>query len=101
LSQNAKPADAASGAKVQDLHAIATTAGMPVGFADPWGLPATAIYGTPNGDDNGIPGQPMGTPSAASGAHYGQAATQGSGTRDSGGETLSPPSNGTPYGKPY
>ncbi len=100
LSQAAKPADAA-GAKVQDLHAIAKQDGMPPGFADPWGLPATAIYGTPNGDDNGIPGQPMGTPPPGAGAHYGQAATQGSGARDSGGETLAPPSNGTPYGKPY
>ena len=25
---------------------------MPAGFADPWGLPSTAVYGTPNGDDN-------------------------------------------------
>jgi mono/diheme cytochrome c family protein len=101
LSQNAKPSDEAAGAQVKDLHAIAKDAGMPVGFADPWGLPSTAIYGTPNGDDNGIPGQTMGTPSAGSGAHYGQAATQGSGARDSSGEPLAPVSNGTPYGKPY
>jgi hypothetical protein len=101
LSQEAKPSDEAAGAQVKDLHAIAKDAGMPPGFADPWAVPATATYGTPNGDDNGIPGQPMGTPSAGSGAHYGQAATQGSSGRDSGNEILAPASNGTPYGKPY
>jgi mono/diheme cytochrome c family protein len=101
LSQNAKPSDAADGAHVEDLHAIAKEVGMPAGFADPWALPSTAIYGTPNGQDNGIPGQPMGTPPAGSGAHYGQGATQNSGQRDSGGEPTAPVSNGTPYGKPY
>jgi mono/diheme cytochrome c family protein len=101
LSQNAKTSDEAAGAQVKDLHAIAKDAGMPPGFADPWGLPSTAIYGTPNGDDNGIPGQEAGKPLPGSSAHYGQAATQGSGARDSGGETLAPASNGTPYGKPY
>ena len=101
LSQDAKPGDVASGGHVQDLHSIAGDAGMPPGFADPWALPTTAIYGTPNGEDNGIPGQPMGTPPPGSGAHKGQAATQGSGQRDSGGEPTAPVSNGTPYGKPY
>jgi hypothetical protein len=56
LSQNAKPADVAGG-HPQDLHEIAKEQGMPPGFADPWGLPSTAIYGTPNNQDNGIPGQ--------------------------------------------
>jgi mono/diheme cytochrome c family protein len=55
LSQNAKPSDVAAGQHVQDLHAIAQQDGMPPGFADPWALPATAVYGTPNGSDNGIP----------------------------------------------
>jgi mono/diheme cytochrome c family protein len=100
LSQDAKPGDVASGGHVQDLHSIAHDAGMPPGFADPWALPATAIYGTPNGQDNGIPGQPMGTPPTGAKAHYGQAATQNSGQRDSGGEPTVPVSNGTPYGKP-
>jgi len=27
-------------------------------LADPWTLPATAIYGTPDNQDHGIPGQP-------------------------------------------
>jgi hypothetical protein len=101
LSQDAKPSDVAGGAHVEDLHAIAHDLGMPNGFADPWGLPSTAIYGTPNNEDNGIPGQPMGTPPAGAGAHYGQGATQNSGQRDSGGEPIAPVTNGTPYGKPY
>lgn len=100
LSQNAKPTDVDGGAHVEDLHSIAKDLGMPVGFADPWGLPSTAVYGTPNNDDNGIPGQPMGTPPAGAGAHYGQEATQNSGQRDSGGEPGAPLNNGTPYGKP-
>ena len=101
LSQDAKPSDVAPGGRVQDLHAIAKDLGMPNGFADPWALPSTAVYGTPNGEDNGIPGQPMGTPPAGVGAHYGKAATQNSGQSDSGGEPAAPVSNGTPYGKPY
>jgi len=61
LSQNAKQADVAAGQHVQDLHDIAKDEGMQPGFADPWGLPSTAIYGTPNNQDNGIPGQNIGT----------------------------------------
>jgi mono/diheme cytochrome c family protein len=62
LSQAAKPSDVASGGHVEDLHAIAKDQGMQPGFADPWALPSTAVYGTPNGDDNGIPGQTTSTP---------------------------------------
>jgi mono/diheme cytochrome c family protein len=76
LSQDAKQSDIASGGHVEDLHAIAKDAGMPSGFADPWSLPQTAIYGTPNNQDNGIPGQPIGAASPAASAHYGQAAMQ-------------------------
>ena len=57
LSQNAKPSDVAAGQHVQDLHDIAKDEGLQPGFADPWALPATAVYGTPNNQDNGIPGQ--------------------------------------------
>jgi hypothetical protein len=100
LSQNATAADVASGGHVQDLHSIAKDQGMPPGFADPWALPSTAVYGTPNNEDNGIPGQ--GTNALpGSGAHYGKAAGSGSGQRDTGGEMVAPSSNGTPYGKPY
>ena len=62
LSQNATPADVPAGAHPQDLHAIAHDQGMPPGFADPWGFPATAVYGTPNGEDNGIPVQSNAAP---------------------------------------
>ncbi|HEY1741699.1 MAG TPA: cytochrome c [Granulicella sp.] len=65
LSQNAKRSDVAAGQHVQDLHDIAKDEGMQPGFADPWGLPSTAIYGTPNNQDNGIPGQNLGTAPAA------------------------------------
>jgi len=65
LSQNAKQADVAAGQHVQDLHDIAKDEGLQPGFADPWGLPSTAIYGTPNNQDNGIPGQNIGTAPAA------------------------------------
>ncbi len=90
LSQNAKQTDVASGAHPEDLHKIATEAGMPTGFADSWGLPGTAIYGTPNGEDNGIPGQGTGSGapagSGANKAHYGQAATGNGGNRNSNGQ---------------
>src|ERR1700753_106307 len=62
LSQNAKQGDVAPGQNVQSLHDIATGKGMD-GLDQPWGLPATAVYGTPNGEDNGIP--QAGTPQAA------------------------------------
>jgi mono/diheme cytochrome c family protein len=90
LSQNAKPSDVASNAHVQDLHAIAHDKGFLPGFADPWPQPATAVYGTPDKQDHGVPSQPVGTASPASGAHFGQAATQNSGTRDSGAEQPQP-----------
>ena len=66
LSQDAKQADVPAGQHVEDLHQIANEQGMPPGFADPWGMPATAVYGTPNGQDNGIPG--LGTTTAPAGA---------------------------------
>lgn len=54
LSQDAKPTDVPAGKHPVDLHEIANTQGMPPGFADPWAgkdaLPATAVYGTPNGE---------------------------------------------------
>ncbi len=84
LSQNAKQADIASGQHPQDLHEIATQQGMPPGFADPWALPATAVYGTPNNQDNGIPGMGNNAPAGAF-AHDSAAATSNSGTRNSGG----------------
>ena len=67
LSQDAKQSDVASGATVEPLGAIAEREGFPKQFADEWALPKTAIYGTPNNQDNGIPGQLMNpAPGAAS-----------------------------------
>ncbi len=55
LSQNAKPGDAAAGAQVESLPNIAEREGLPTNFGSDWGLPRTAVYGTPNNQDNGIP----------------------------------------------
>jgi cytochrome c553 len=54
LSQNATQADVAPGKHVQQLSDIAEHDGLPGTFADEWTLPATAVYGTPNGTDNAI-----------------------------------------------
>jgi hypothetical protein len=57
LSQNATAADVA-GHQTKSLSDIANEQGLEPGFAKPWKLPPTAdVYGTPNGQDNGIPGQ--------------------------------------------
>jgi mono/diheme cytochrome c family protein len=57
LSQNATAADT-GGQQTKSLSDIAHDQGLPPGFAQPWVLPATAdVYGTPNNQDNGIPGQ--------------------------------------------
>jgi len=55
LSQNAKPADAASGAQIESLSNVAVREGLPPNFGNEWVLPKTAVYGTPNNQDNGIP----------------------------------------------
>ncbi len=54
LSQNAKPADAPTGAKVEALKDIASEEGLEPRALN-WALPQTAVYGTPNNEDNGIP----------------------------------------------
>ena len=55
LSQRATQADVASGAHVESLDSITEREGFPKGFAYEWGLPATAVHGTPNGEDYNIP----------------------------------------------
>jgi hypothetical protein len=57
LSQNAKPADAPAGAQVESLSNIAEREGFSANFANDWALPPTAVYGTPNNQDNGIPAE--------------------------------------------
>jgi hypothetical protein len=61
LSQNAKPEDAAPGAQVESLEDVAAGQGLPANFAADWALPSTAVYGTPNNQDNGIPTEQPGT----------------------------------------
>jgi hypothetical protein len=55
LSQNARTADAAPGAQIESLSNLAEREGLPASFANQWVLPKTAVYGTPNNQDNGIP----------------------------------------------
>jgi hypothetical protein len=56
LSQNASPADV-GGQQVKPISDIAKAEGL-LPEETEWRLPSTAnVYGTPNGQDNGIPGQ--------------------------------------------
>ncbi|MHB1023441.1 MAG: c-type cytochrome [Acidobacteriaceae bacterium] len=55
LSQNARLSDVPAGEHVESLKNIAVEEGMPANFAGPWQMPATAVTGTPSGEDNGIP----------------------------------------------
>lgn len=84
LSQDATEAALPTGQRPENLHEIANQQGMPPGFADPWQLPNTAVYGTPD-PNAGIPGQSINTPANGTAAHGSSAATTNSGTRDSGG----------------
>ena len=64
LSQDAKSSDAASGAQVESLSDIAEREGIE--NPNNWALPRTAVYGTPNNQDNGIPAElPAGAKGAA------------------------------------
>jgi mono/diheme cytochrome c family protein len=91
LSQNAKQADVPAGQHVEDLHQVANEQGIPQGFANPWGMPATAVYGTPNGQDNGIPGLGTTTAPVSGQSHGSNAAGQSSGARNSSGPPVAPP----------
>jgi mono/diheme cytochrome c family protein len=55
LSQHAQHADAGAGAQFESLEDIASREGLPPSVAKDWRLPPTAVYGTPNNQDNGIP----------------------------------------------
>lgn len=77
LSQNATAADT-GGQQAKSLSDIAHDQGLPPGFAQPWVLPATAnVYGTPNNQDNGIPGQDKITGANTPAAATPKAATTG------------------------
>jgi Cytochrome C oxidase, cbb3-type, subunit III len=68
LSQHATSSDVASGAHVQSLTEIEKDEGFSANFVADWGLPGTAVYGTPNNQDNGIPGEPLGPPGVVTGS---------------------------------
>ena len=66
LSQNATEADVAGGSHVEPLTDIEQREGFAPAFATQWGLPETAVYGTPSNEDYVLPGNgaaptPMGT----------------------------------------
>jgi mono/diheme cytochrome c family protein len=98
LSQDAKPSDVPSGQPVEDLHQIAHEQGLPPGFADPWGYPGTAVYGTPNGQDNGIPGETITTPPLGARTHGSRGGALSTGGRDSSGAPLAPSDAQAPGG---
>jgi len=58
LSQNAQQSDVAAGQHAEPLTEISEQQGFPAGFAAEWTLPATAVSGTPNGENYVLePGQ--------------------------------------------
>jgi mono/diheme cytochrome c family protein len=63
LSQNAKQGDVASGAHVEPLTDIEEREGFAPAFATEWGLPQTAVYGTPTHEDYVLPGNGSAVPS--------------------------------------
>ena len=62
LSQDAKASDVAESGHVQPLSSIAESVGLPAGFAGDWGLPPTAVSGTPSGDLYVIPAEGQARP---------------------------------------
>ncbi len=74
LSQKAAAADVANGSHVEPLSAIADRNGFAPGFVHEWGLPPTAVKGTPNGEDYNIPISVNNAPSTGAGAGATQAA---------------------------
>jgi mono/diheme cytochrome c family protein len=55
LSQHAQESDAPSGAQFEPIQNIAEREGLPADMAKEWKMPPTAVYGTPDNQDNGIP----------------------------------------------
>jgi mono/diheme cytochrome c family protein len=55
LSQHAQQTDAPSGTQFERIEDIAEREGLPPETAKDWTLPATAVYGTPDNQDHGIP----------------------------------------------
>jgi len=55
LSQNAQPGDVAAGQHVEPLSSISEREGFTPDFAINWGVPATAVTGTPNNEPYVLP----------------------------------------------
>ena len=55
LSQAATTADVPAGATVRNLKDVATEAGLPAGYAEPWTLPSTAVQAYPPVAKEGTP----------------------------------------------
>jgi hypothetical protein len=90
LSQNATVADA-GGAPIRKLDDVAEANGLPRNFAAEWALPATAVYGTPDNQDHGIPGQDAATNGAnVSGKTGVQSQNTANGAQGSAGHVGSP-----------
>ena len=51
LSLNAKQSDVPAGIAIRQLGEVAEQQGLPASFAQPWKMPATAVYATPPGPD--------------------------------------------------
>lgn len=69
LSQQATPSDVPAGEQVRSLASISESEGLPATFAYDWGLPPTAVVGTPNGQEFVIP--PKAGPGQSPGATKG------------------------------
>ena len=97
LSQNAQQGDVAAGGKVEALKDIAQREGFAPGFAEDWALPSTAVYGTPNNQDNGVPGlDAMGNKMTGSTGSAGAAGSAGAKPKPAAGmKPGSAPSNAT------
>ena len=65
LSQNAKQSDAPAGASAESLKDIASEQGMEWSTVGNWAMPGTAVYGTPDNQDHGIPEPAQGGKTAA------------------------------------
>lgn len=74
LSQKATAADVGNGSHVEPLSAIAERNGFPAGFAQDWGLPSTAVKGTPSGESYDIPVNVNDGPSSGAGTGPSQGA---------------------------
>ncbi len=64
LSQHATTTDVPSGTTVQGLKSVAEAKGLPASFAEPWGLPTTAVSALPPVASQGTPAMAPAYPAA-------------------------------------